>query len=111
MTTQADATALEIRYEGSVPTFGGTDAADFILIRPHHRRLECNLQLARDARAVIEAVSGPLDDEGVQAVLRALAERLYRDFVARNHDVPAILTVRARDVDDAAALVAEAGLT
>ena len=118
MTTPGpDAVEAEVRYEGAAPTFGGYDAADFIVRQPHQPALECNLGLAQDARALFEERAGALDEEGVQTLLRALAARLYRGRLAKGQEIPAILLVRARDVDRGeveallteAALLAEAG--
>jgi hypothetical protein len=103
MTSASDSQTIEVRvqYEGAVPTFGGFEAADFILRRPHHPSLECNLGLAQDARAVFETRAGALDDAAIQAVLRALAPRHYGRLVARGEDVPAIILLRAHDIDEA----------
>ncbi len=113
MTTEANRSAsdLEIRYEGSAPSFGGWDAADFIIVRPHQHSLECNLQLSQDARALFGAKTGGVDEEGAQALLRALAARLYARFAAEG-EIPAIFMVRASEIDagDVDAILEEAGL-
>lgn len=104
MTTPAsDArSAVEVEYEGPAPSFGGFDSADFVLDRPHHHRREVNVRLAVDARALLDqaladAGRGPLDAVGAQAVLRALAARLYAS-VPDPETIPPIVTLRARDV-------------
>lgn len=114
MTTPAssDAADLEITYESEAPTFGGWVAADFILRRPHHHALEVNLGLAQDAQTLFEAEAGPLDSTGLQAVLRALAGRVYPGYIAAGQEPPAILMLRADDVEAGAvaAILGEAGL-
>ncbi|MEE9277467.1 MAG: hypothetical protein V3V06_03560 [Dehalococcoidia bacterium] len=112
MTTPASgAREIEVRYEGPAPTFGGYDSADFIIVRPHQARYECNLRLGLDARRLFEERTGPLDDEAAQTVLRALAGRLYPRLVEAG-EVPAITLVRASDLEasEVEAVLAEAGL-
>ncbi len=101
MTRPSDSRTIELRvqYEGAAPTFGGFEAADFILRRPHHPSLECNLGLAQDARALFEARAGALDDRAIQALLRAIAPRHYSRLLARGEDIPAIILLRASDID------------
>jgi hypothetical protein len=99
MTTSAD--DLQITYEAEAPTFGGFQAADFFVVRPHHPGLEVNLGIAQDARALFEATAGPLDAAQIQAILRALAGRVYRRYVDAGHEPPAILLLRAADIDAA----------
>lgn len=114
MTTSAssDPIELEILYEGEAPTFGGFVAADFILRRPHQHSLEVNLGLARDAQALFEEQAGTLDPAALQALLRALAERVYPTCIEAGHEPPAILLLRADGIDAATipAILAEAGL-
>ncbi len=104
---------LRVQYEGAVPTFGGFEAADFILRRPHHPSLECNLGLARDARGVFEARAGALDEAAIQAILQVIAPRHYGRLMAQGEDIPAIILLRANDIDasEVDAILAEAGLT
>ena len=115
MTSGSDSQTIEyaVQYEGAVPTFGGFEAADFILRRPHHPSLECNLGLAQDAQAVFEARAGALDVAAIQAVLRALATRYYGRLLARGEDIQAIILLRANDIDAAEvdAILLEAGIT
>ena len=111
MTTSAR--DLEITYEGAALTFGGYASADFFVARAGQASLEVNLGLAADAQALIEATAGPLDDGGVQAVLRALATRVYRTYADAGREPPAILLLRADHIDPAVIpdLLAEAGLS
>ncbi len=114
MTTPPSETkAVEVQYEGPAPTFGGMDSADFFVRRRHHPSLECNLALSQDARALFASRGGALDDDGVQALLRALAERTYPRLVAEGQDIPAIILLRTADIaaGDVNALLSEAGLT
>lgn len=110
MTTSAD--DLTVTYEAEAPTFGGYASADFFVQRPGQHSLEVNLGLAADAQAVFEAKVGPLDAAGVQALLRALAQRVYRSFITAGHEPPAILLLRAEDIDARVVddLLSEAGL-
>jgi len=104
---------LEITYEGEALTFGGYVSADFFVTRPGHPGLEVNLGLAADAQALIEETSGTLDDEGAQAILRSLAGRMYRSYIDAGREPPAILLLRADDIDARIVpdLLAEAGLS
>jgi hypothetical protein len=115
MTSGSDSQTIEfeVQYEGAVPTFGGFEAADFILRRPHHPSLECNLGLAQDAQAVFEARAGALDVAAVQGVLRALAARYYGRLMERGEDIQAIVLLRAVDIDADAvdAILLEAGIS
>lgn len=95
----ASALDLEIRFEGMAPSFGGFDSADFLLHRPHRPQLECNLRLAQDARALVEARTGPLSDRQLAALMLALAERYYPAVMANGAEPPAIETLRARDLE------------
>ena len=97
MTTSAD--DLEITYEGEAPTFGGFASADFFVQRSGHPGLEVNLALAADAQALFEQPARPLDVSGVQSVLRALAGRVYREYVDAGREPPALLMLRAADID------------
>ena len=99
MTTSA--VDLEITYEGEALTFGGFVSADFFVQRPGHPGLEVNLALAADAQALFEQPDRPLDGDSVQAVLRALASRVYRRYVDAGREPPAILMLRAADIDAA----------
>ena len=99
MTTSAG--DLEITYEGEALTFGGFVSADFFVQRPGHPSREVNLALAADAQALFEQPDRPLDGDGVQAVLRALASRVYRRYVDVGREPPAILMLRAADIDAA----------
>ncbi len=114
MTTSADSDTeeIEIAYEGPSITFGGYDAATFLLSRPRQPALELDLRLALDARELFEAKASALSDESVQALLRALASHLYRERLAEGQEIPAILTVRASHIDPAVIddILAEAGL-
>ena len=111
MTTSAG--DLEITYEGEAPTFGGYASADFFVRRASGHSLEVNLGLAADAQAVFEARTGALSGDGVQAVLRALAGRVYRDYAAAGRTPPAILLLRAEDIqaDAVGDILSEAGLS
>ena len=87
MTTSAG--DLEITYEGEAPTFGGYASADFFVRPARGHSLEVNLGLAADAQAVFEARTGALSGDGVQAILRVLAGRVYRGVPApTNLSVP-----------------------
>ncbi|PZC48393.1 MAG: hypothetical protein DK306_001003 [Chloroflexi bacterium] len=97
MTTSA--TGLTITYEAEALTFGGYAAADFFVQRAGHHSLEVNLGLAADAQALFQAHTAPLDNDAVQAILRALAGRVYRTFIDAGHEPPAILLLRAADID------------
>ena len=115
MTSGSDSQTIEfeVQYEGAVPTFGGFAAADFILRRPHHPSLECNLGLAQDAQAVFEARAGALDAASIQGVLRALARRHYGGLMERDEDIQAIVLLRASDIEpgEVEAILLEAGIT
>ena len=100
MTTDASDIEIDIEYEAAVPTAGGPDAADFQLRRPGHATLEVALYLALDAKQAFEAACGPLSDDQIQAVLRAIASGLYPALFAEGVVPPAIITMRARDFDD-----------
>ena len=111
-TPEPEQSKAKVRYEGAALTFGGYDAADFIVRQPHQPALECNLGLAQDARAIFEKHVGTLDTEGAQALLQALAARLYQRRLENGQEIPAIWIVRARDIeqDEVATLLVEAGL-
>ena len=100
MTTpyERDNIDLTVTYQGSVPTFGGFDAADFILQRPHQPAIECNLGLAQDARALLESHIGKLDDSGIQTLLRVIAARYYLATITRGENVQAITLLRANNI-------------
>lgn len=101
MTTQPDATVdIRIDYEAAVPTAGGPDAADFHIQRPGQASLECALYLALDARQRFQDACGPLDDDQIQALIRALANAWYPTLIQQGVEPPAIYTIRARDLDD-----------
>lgn len=110
MTTSAG--DMEITYEGEALTFGGYLSADFFVRRSGHAGLEVNLGLAADARALFEESAGALDEPGVQAVLRALAGRVYGSYVDAGREPPAILLLRASDIEASAIgdILSEAGL-
>ena len=114
MTTAAgsDALDLDIQYEGPALSFSGLVGADFQLHRPHQAQVECTLSLALDARQALEADRAALSDEQIQAVLRALALRIYARLEQSGREIPAIVTLRARDLsaDDRSAVLAEAGI-
>ena len=113
MTTSAESDLnVEIRYEGPAVGFGGYDAADFFIYRPHQHSLECALQLAMDARRLLEEQTGPLSEGAVQALLKALAQRFYRERIALKQEIPAIHTIRAREIEAGSidAILHEAGL-
>ncbi len=112
MTTNASAEVV-VEYEGGVPTAGGPDAADFHIRREGRGSLECALYLALDAKQRFEAACGPLSEEQVQAVLRAIASGLYPALIADGVEPPAIITMRAADFDDEQFeyTIAAAGLT
>ena len=113
MTTDASDIEIAIEYEAAVPTAGGPDAADFQIRRSGHATLECALYLAMDAKQSFEALCGPLSEDEVQRVIRALADGLYPAQIAQLGEPAAIWTIRARDLSakqiDAA--IAAAGLT
>ncbi len=100
MTTDASEIEIDIEYEAAVPTAGGPDAADFQIRRPGHATLEVALYLALDAKQAFEAACGPLTDDQIQAVLRAIADGLYPALMADGVPPPAIITMRASDFDD-----------
>ena len=108
----SEAAGLLVAYEGPATSFEGLVGADFFVQRPHHARLECNLQLAFDARAMIEAKTGPLGDAQLQALLRALATWYYGRQAARGAAILPIVTLRAADLPAAhlAAVLTAAGL-
>ena len=81
-----------------MPTAGGPDAADFEIRRPGHATLECALYLALDAKQAFEALCGSLSEDQVQAVIRDLADGLYRSQIGSGNEPPAIQTIRARDL-------------
>ena len=113
MTTSAGSEiTVEIQYEGPTVGFGGYDGADFFIHRPHQHSLECALQLAMDARRLIEERTGPLSQTVVQALLKALAQRFYRERIALKQKIPAIHTIRAREIEAGSidAILHEAGL-
>ncbi len=112
MTTNASDSEIAVEYEAAVPTAGGPDAADFQIRRPGHPLLECALYLALDAKQAFESRCGALSDAQVQAVLRALADGLYRAQIAQGAAPPAIQTIRARDLSEEQIdeLIAAAGL-
>ncbi len=114
----SDVPELDVGYEGRGLTFGGSVTADFILRQPHQRALECNLGLAVDAQALFRETlaargGGPLDEDGLQAILRVLAATFYRRLVAEGREIPAVALRRRVDVDpaDVAAILSEAGLS
>ena len=100
MTTpyERDNIDLTVTYQGPVETFGGFDAADFILQRPHQPSIECNLGLAQDARALFESHMGKLDDSGIQGLLKVIASRHYLAILTRGENVQAITLLRASDI-------------
>ena len=100
MTTNAADSEISVEYEAAVPTVGGPDAADFQIRRAGHATLECALYLALDAKLRFEAACGPLSDDQIQAVLRAIAGGLYPALIADGVQPPAIITLRAVDFDD-----------
>ncbi len=100
MTTDASDIEIDIEYEAAVPTAGGPDAADFQIRRPGHATLEVALYLALDAKQAFEAACGPLSDDQIQAVLRAIASGLYPALIVDGVQPPAIITMRATDFDD-----------
>lgn len=114
MTTTAgrDASQLDIQYVGPALSFGGLVGADFQLHWPHQAQVECSLTLALDAREALEAGRAPLSDAEVQAVLQALAVRLYGRMEQSGRTIPALMTLRARDLseDDRRAALVEAGI-
>ena len=118
MTTQTGERqpAIEVRYEGPAPSFGGFDSADFALDRPNRHILEVNLRLSADARAPFEQAlseggADGLDEAGVQRLLVAIGMRLYGAIPAGDL-IPPIITLRARDIDAGTIsdLLTEAGL-
>lgn len=111
MTTNAS--DIEIEYEAAVPTAGGPDAADFQIRRPGHATLECALYLALDAKQAFEARCGDLSEGEVQAIIRALADGLYRAQIEGGSEPPAIQTIRARDLsaEQIESVIGAAGLT
>lgn len=100
MTTNASDAEIDIQYEAAAPTAGGLDAADFAIRRPGHATLEVALYLALDARQAFEAACGPLSDAQTQALIRAIAGGLYPALIAEGVTPPAIITIRAGDIDD-----------
>ncbi len=98
MTTHTEDAAISIEYESAVPTVGGPDAADFQISRVGHASIECALYLALDARRSFEALCGGLDDDQVQAVIRAIGEGLYRAQIGEGIEPPATQTIRAGDL-------------
>lgn len=100
MTTDASDIEIDIEYEAAVPTAGGPDAADFQIRRPGHAILEVALYLALDAKQAFEAACGPLSDDQTQSVIRAIAGGLYPALIADGVTPPAIITIRASDLDD-----------
>ena len=113
MTTDASDIEIAIEYEAAVPTAGGPDAADFQIRRPGHATLECALYLAMDAKQSFEALCGPLSEDQVQQVIRALADGLYPAQIAQLGEPAAIWTIRARDLsaEQIDAAIGAAGLT
>ncbi len=113
MTTNASDSEIAIEYEAAVPTAGGPDAADFQIRRPGHATLECALYLALDAKQAFEALCGPLSENQIQLVIRALADGIYPAQIAELGEPAAIWTIRARELSaellDAA--ISAAGLT
>ena len=101
MTTDTSPSAIEITYEAAVPTYGGIDAADFMISRAGQANIECALYLALDARQLFEGRSGRLEDAQVQRLLQALAASYYSTVVAAGQEPPAIATLRAADIDAA----------
>lgn len=110
MTTSAG--DLEITYEGEALTFGGYSSADFFVRRDGEHSLEVNLGLAADAQALFEAQTGALSGDDVQALLRALAGRVYPGYISGGRLPPAILLLRAEDIEAGAVgdILSEAGL-
>lgn len=110
MTTSAG--DLEITYEGEALTFGGYSSADFFVRRSGEHSLEVNLGLAADAQALFEAATGALSGDDVQALLRALAGRVYPGYIDSGRLPPAILLLRAEDIEAGAVgdILSEAGL-
>ncbi len=97
---------IDIEYEGAAPSFGGFDSADFAIDRPGHHILEVNLRLSADARALFEdalrnADAPDLDTSGIASLMRELGQRHYRELAMHN-EIPAIITLRARDIDASA---------
>lgn len=113
MTTNAEDIEIAIEYETAVPTAGGPDAADFQISRPGHASLECALYLALDAKQAFESLCGPLSEDQVQAVIRAIGDALYRSQIGQGIVPPAIQTIRARDLsaDQMDAVIGAAALT
>ena len=113
MTTNASDSEIDIQYETAVPTAGGPDAADFEIRRPGHATLECAMYLALDAKQAFEALCGSLSEDQVQAVIRDLADGLYRSQIGSGNEPPAIQTIRARDLsaDQIDSAIDAAGLT
>ncbi len=113
MTTNAEDTEIVIEYETAVPTAGGPDAADFQISRPGHAHLECALYLALDAKQAFEAACGPLSEQQVQAIIRAIGDALYRSQIGQGIEPPAIQTIRARDmsIEQMDTVIDAAGLT
>lgn len=113
MTTNASDLEIDVQYETAVETAGGPDAADFEIRRPGHATLECALYLALDAKQAFEALCGPLSDDDVQAIIRALGDGLYRSQIGSGTEPPAIQTIRARDLqaEQMDSLISAAGLT
>ncbi len=113
MTTDATDLEISIEYETAVPTAGGPDAADFQIRRPGHATLECALYLALDAKQAFESLCGALSDDDAQALIRAIADGLYREQIGAGVEPLAIQTVRARDLsaDQFDAAIDAAGLT
>ena len=112
MTSNAGQSEIAIEYESAVPTAGGPDAADFQIRRPGHATLECALYLALDAKQAVAALCGPLSDDQVQALLRAIADACYTAVINGGSEPPAIWTIRARDLsgDQLDAAISAAGL-
>ena len=110
--SSSDAAELQVAYESEARTFGGFVAADFILRRPHHHAREVNLGLAQDGQALFEATAGPLAASALQAVLRVLADRVYPAYIEAGQEPPAIVLLRADDidVDEVGGILAEAGI-
>ncbi|MCY3568282.1 MAG: hypothetical protein OXH38_06610 [Chloroflexi bacterium] len=100
MTTNAGEIEIAVEYETAVSTAGGPDAADFAIRRPGHATLECALYLALDAKQVFEAACGPLSEDEVQSLIRALGDALYRLQIESGIEPLPIQTIRARDLSD-----------
>ena len=97
MTTSAD--DVEITYEGEALTFGGFASADFFIERAGHPGVEVNLALASDAQLLFEQPGAALEAASIQGILRALAGRVYRTYIDAGREPPAILMLRAADID------------